>query len=50
MTEFEKLVQDMRKAQKAYFASRDKKILEQSKALEKKVDEYLKNIKQPKLF
>lgn len=50
MTEFEKLVQDMRKAQKAYFATRDKKILDQSKALERKVDEYLKNLNSPSLF
>lgn len=50
MTDFEKLVQDMRKAQKLYFAKRDKKILEQSKALERKVDEHLQNLKTPKLF
>lgn len=50
MTDFEKLVQDMRKAQKAYFATRNPEMLKQSKALEKKVDDYLSNLKQPKLF
>jgi hypothetical protein len=50
MTEFEILVQQMRKAQKDYFATRDKSILEQSKKIEKQVDEYLKNKVEPKLF
>lgn len=50
MTEFEKLVQEMRKAQKYYFKTRDKNVLETSKKLERQVDEYLANKNNPKLF
>lgn len=41
MTDFEKLVLEMRKAQKDYFKTRDKQVLELSKKLERKVDNYL---------
>jgi hypothetical protein len=50
MSEFEKLVFEMRKAQRAYFSTRDKGVLELSKKLERQVDEYLKNKVEPKLF
>jgi len=52
MNEFEKLVYEMRSAQINYFRTRDKEVLQQSKQLEKKVDEYLinKKINQQKLF
>lgn len=50
MTEFEKLVLEMRKAQKAYFKTRDKNILPLSKQLEKRVDEYLESKDKPTLF
>lgn len=42
MNEFEKLVQSMRTAQKAYFRRRTPGALESSKELEKQVDEALK--------
>ena len=42
MNEFEKLVYEMRSAQKEYFRTRSKDVLQQSKQLEKRVDEYLK--------
>lgn len=52
MNEFEKLVDEMRSAQINYFRTRSKEYLQQSKQLEKNVDEYLKNkkINQQKLF
>ena len=52
MNEFEKLVDEMRSAQINYFRTRSKEYLQQSKQLEKKVDEYLlnKKINQQKLF
>ena len=52
MNEFEKLVYEMRSAQINYFRTRSKEVLQQSKLLEKKVDEYLKDkkINQQKLF
>lgn len=52
MNEFEQLVYEMRSAQINYFRTRDKEVLQQSKQLEKKVDEYLinKKINQQKLF
>ena len=45
MNEFEKLVYEMRSAQKGYFRTRNKEVLQQSKQLEKRVDEYLINKK-----
>ena len=45
MNEFEKLVYEMRCAQKEYFWTRSKEILQQSKQLEKRVDEYLREKK-----
>lgn len=42
MNDFEILVLEMRSAQKEYFRTRSKEILQQSKHLEKRVDEYLK--------
>ncbi len=41
MNEFEKLVYEMRSAQINYFRTRSKEVLQQSKQLEKRVDEYL---------
>lgn len=41
MNEFEKLVYEMRSAQKEYFRTRSKEVLQQSKQLERRVDEYL---------
>lgn len=38
---FEKLVRDMRAAQKKYFKTRDRGALEESKQLEREVDRYL---------
>jgi hypothetical protein len=43
MNEFEKLVYEMRSAQINYFRTRGKDVLQQSKQLEKRVDEYLKD-------
>lgn len=50
VTDFEKLVLEMRNLQKAYFKTRDRDILEQSKATERKVDAYLKQKTDPSLF
>lgn len=52
MNEFEKLVYDMRSAQINYFRTRSKDVLQQSKQLERRVDEYLrdKTINQQTLF
>lgn len=52
MNEFEKLVYEMRSAQINYFRARSKEVLQQSKLLEKRVDEYLinKKINQQTLF
>lgn len=52
MTDFEKLVYEMRSAQKEYFRTRSKGTLELSKHLEKRVDEYLRDkiINQQTLF
>lgn len=52
MNEFEKLVYEMRSAQINYFRTRSKEVLQQSKHLEKRVDEYLidKKNKQQTLF
>lgn len=41
MNEFEKLVFEMRSAQINYFRTRSKDVLQLSKQLEKRVDEYL---------
>lgn len=41
MDTFEKLVRDMRAAQKKYFKTRDRAVLEESKRLEREVDKYL---------
>lgn len=43
MNEFVKLVYEMRKAQKEYFRTRSKEVLQQSKQLERRVDEYLRD-------
>lgn len=43
MNEFEKLVYEMRSAQINYFRTRSKEVLQHSKQLEKRVDEYLRN-------
>lgn len=50
--EFLKLVRDMRAAQKEYFLKRDRKVLEHSKHLERKIDSILKGVfdKQKTLF
>lgn len=45
MNEFEKLVLEIRCAQKEYFRTRSKEILQQSKLLERRVDEYLRGKK-----
>lgn len=52
MNEFEKLVYEMRSAQKEYFRTRSKEILQLSKQLERRVDEYIKDkiINQQTLF
>lgn len=52
MNEFEKLVYEMRCAQVNYFRTRSKEALQQSKQLEKRVDNYLldKKNNQQKLF
>lgn len=52
MNDFEKLVYEMRSAQKEYFRTRSKEILQQSKQLERRVDEYLRDkiINQQTLF
>lgn len=52
MNEFEKLVYEMRSAQKEYFRTRSKDVLQHSKQLERRVDEYLKakENNQPTLF
>lgn len=42
MNDFEKLVYEMRSAQKGYFRTRSNAYLLLSKQLEKRVDEYLK--------
>ena len=52
MNDFEKLVYDMRCAQINYFRTKSRDVLQQSKQLEKRVDEYLinKKINQQTLF
>lgn len=41
MKEFVELVREMRNAQKEYFKTRDKNVLQRSKELERKVDSFL---------
>lgn len=41
MTDFETLVRNMRAAQKKFFRTRDRNVLEESKRLERDVDKYL---------
>ena len=51
MTEFEKLVSDMRKAQKDFFRTRDYAVMRKAKELEKQVDQYLdEQVNGPDLF
>ena len=42
LSEFERLVREMRTAQRAYFRSRSSGVLEASKRLEREVDTFLK--------
>ena len=44
MKEFIELVREMRNAQKEYFKTRSKDVLNRSKELERKVDNYLQSI------
>ena len=41
LTDFEKLVKEMRDAQKTYFRTRDASVLQSSKRLEREVDKYI---------
>lgn len=50
LTDFDRAVIEMRNLQKAYFKTRDRDILEQSKAAERKVDNYIKQKTDPSLF
>lgn len=51
MTEFEKLVSDMRKAQKDFFRTHDYAVMRKAKELEKQVDQYLdEQVNGPDLF
>lgn len=50
MNEFEKLVAEMRTAQKEYFRHRGTIALTTSKRLEKQVDDHLDSLTNPKLF
>ena len=53
MKEFIELVREMRNAQKEYFRTRDKNVLQRSKELERKVDSFLAQLvinKQTSLF
>lgn len=47
--EFVELVRDMRAWQKKYFKTRSQEALKMSRILEKKIDDYLSGLKQPKL-
>lgn len=44
------LVAEMRQAQKDYFATRDREVLNRSKSLERQVDKQIESINQPGLF
>lgn len=49
MKDFITTVKAMREAQKEYFRTRDRQVLQRSKALEKRVDDYIAQYKnQPK--
>ena len=50
MNEFEKLVFEMRKAQREYFKTKQNYWLVRSKDFEKQVDQYISNIINPGLF
>jgi hypothetical protein len=50
LSEFEKLVEDMRKWQKEYFKHRTDQALQESKKLEKKVDQHIKDKNEPPLY
>ena len=50
LKEFVLLVQEMRSAQKEYFATRDRDVLNQSKTLERQVDKALDDMAAPGLF
>lgn len=43
-------VKKMRKAQKEYFATRDREVLKKSKALENEVDALINQLETPNLF
>jgi hypothetical protein len=47
---FAHLVDEMRAAQKEYFATRDRDVLSRSKSLERQVDKFLDDLKAPGLF
>ena len=49
LTEFEKLVKEMRAMQKAYFRTREAQTLNASKRLEKEVDKYLAAKENPQM-
>ena len=48
MNEFIELVRQMREAQKEYFRTRDRQVLQRSKALEKRVDALIAEYNEPK--
>lgn len=50
MNEFEKLVLNMRQAQKNYFKTRLQRWLKTSKELEAQVDKHLAKLNKPELF
>lgn len=50
LEQFKSLVAQMRAAQKEYFRTRDRNVLQQSKILEKQVDDALKEDIQQTLF
>lgn len=49
MEEFIKLVEEMRELQVRYFRSRDRDVLIRSKKAEAKVDQFIKDRREPKL-
>lgn len=50
MEEFIKLVEQMRITQKEYFKTRNFKVLEKARGLEREVDQAIERNKNPKLF
>jgi len=48
MDDFIKLVEEMRKLQKQYFKTRDRDVLIRSKESERKVDTFIKDLREPK--